>query len=158
MFCLISPRHSTHHITSTWLLTRRHFSYTGSDIVADVSYDLWLAASSGGTNEYEIMVWLAALGGAGPISSTGSTIATPTIGGYTWDLYTGPNGDTTVYSFVASSEIESWSGDMMDFFTYLVDNEGVSSSKYITSLQAGTEPFTGTDAVFSTTKYTMSVE
>lgn len=104
------------------------------------------------------MVWLAALGGAGPISSTGSAVATPTIAGSSWSLYSGTNGDTTVYSFVASSTIESFDGDLMEFFTYLVDNEGVSSSKYITSLQAGTEPFTGTDAVFSTTSYTISVE
>lgn len=122
-----------------------------------MSYDLWLASSADGDNEYEIMIWLAALGGAGPISSTGSSVATPTIGGYSWDLYSGTNGDTTVYSFVASSDIESWSGDMMDFFTYLVENEGVSSSKYITQLQAGTEPFTGTDAVFTTSSYSISV-
>lgn len=104
------------------------------------------------------MVWLAALGGAGPISSTGSTIATPEIAGSSWSLYTGPNGDVTVYSFVATSEIEDFSADMMDFLNYLVENEGVSSSKYITKLQAGTEPFTGTDAIFSTTSYTMTVE
>lgn len=123
-----------------------------------MSYDLWLAGSSGGTNEYEIMVWLAAIGGAGPISSTGSAVATPTIAGSSWSLYSGTNGDTTVYSFVASSQIENFSGDMMEFFTYLVENQGLSSSKWITSLQAGTEPFTGSDAVFSTTSYTMSVE
>lgn len=138
-------------------LTPSH-SYTGSDIVADVSYDLWLAPTSGGTNSYEIMVWLAALGGAGPISSTGSAVATPSIADATWELYSGTNGDTTVYSFVASSEIEDFSGDMMDFFNYLVSNEGVSDSLYVTQLQAGTEPFTGTDAVFSTTSYTISVE
>lgn len=126
--------------------------------MADVSYDLWLAPTSGGTNSYEIMVWLAALGGAGPISSSGSAVATPTIGGYSWSLYSGTNGDTTVLSFVATSKIESWSGDMMDFFNYLVENEGVSDSLYITQLQAGTEPFTGTDAVFTTTAYTISVE
>lgn len=45
------------------------WSYTGSDIVADVSYDLFTSSSAGGSNEYEIMIWLAALGGAGPISS-----------------------------------------------------------------------------------------
>lgn len=139
-------------------LTLVHHSYTGSDLVADVSYDLWLASTADGNNEYEIMVWLAALGGAGPISSTGSAVATPTIGGQSWSLYSGPNGDTTVYSFVAASSVESWSGDMLDFLTYLVENEGVSSDKYITSLQAGTEPFTGTDAVFTTTSYSMSVE
>ncbi|KUI56554.1 Xyloglucan-specific endo-beta-1,4-glucanase A [Cytospora mali] len=139
-------------IPSTW-----KWSYSGSDIVADVSYDLWLAPTSGGTNAYEIMVWLAALGGAGPISSTGSAVATATIGDHSFKLYSGPNGDTTVYSFVATETIESFSGDMMDFFNYLVDNEGVSDSYYITSLQAGTEPFTGSDAVFSTSAYSLTV-
>ncbi|CAN8099807.1 unnamed protein product [Discula destructiva] len=140
-------------IPSTW-----DWSYSGSDIVADVSYDLWLAPSAGADNTYEIMVWVAALGGAGPISSTGSAVATPQIAGSTWSLYSGTNGATTVLSFVAESSIESFSGDMMEFFQYLVDNEGVSDSLYITQLQAGTEPFTGTDAVFSTTSYSLSVE
>ncbi|ROW01630.1 hypothetical protein VSDG_02015 [Cytospora chrysosperma] len=139
-------------IPSTW-----EWSYDGSDFVADVSYDLWLAPTSGGTNAYEIMVWLGAYGGAGPISSTGSAVATPTIGGHSFELYSGPNGDTTVYSFVATETVTSFSGDMMDFFSYLVDNEGVSDSNYITSLQAGTEPFTGSDCVFSTTAYSISV-
>jgi hypothetical protein len=109
-----------------------------------VAYDLWLAPSSTAANKYEIMVWLAAYGGAGPISSTGSTpIATPTINGVTWNLFEGPNGDTSVFSFVASQTITNWSGDMNKFFSYLVSSQGVSSSMVITSLQAGTEPFTG---------------
>lgn len=103
------------------------------------------------------MVWLAAYGGAGPISSTGSAIATATIGSYTFKLYSGPNGDTTVYSFVATSTITNFSGDLNLFFQYLINHEGVSSSLYITSLQAGTEPFTGTNAVMTTSAYTISV-
>lgn len=103
------------------------------------------------------MVWLAALGEAGPISSTGSAIATPTIGGTTWDLYSGPNGDTTVYSFVASSEVTSFSADLLEFYTYLVSNEGFSTSQYIQSVGAGTEPFTGTDGQLTTTLYTVSI-
>lgn len=126
--------------------------------MADVSYDLWLAPTSGGTNSYEIMVWLAALGGAGPISSSGSAIATVTIAGSSWKLYSGTNGATTVYSFVATSQVKSFSGDMMDFFDYLTTNEGVSKSLYVTQLQAGTEPFTGTNAVFSTSSYSITVE
>jgi xyloglucan-specific endo-beta-1,4-glucanase len=133
-------------------------SYTGSDIVADVSYDMFTSSSADGSDEYEIMVWVAALGGAGPISSSGSTIATPTIGDVTWDLYSGPNGDTTVYSFVASSEQTSFSGDLLDFFDYLEEYEGFSSSQYLLSIQAGTEPFTGSDAELYTTAYSVSVE
>ncbi|ROV87737.1 hypothetical protein VMCG_10587 [Cytospora schulzeri] len=143
---------SVSSINSIW-----KWSYTGSNIVADVSYDLWLAPTSGGTNAYEIMIWLAAYGGAGPISSTGSAIATATIGSHTFKLYSGPNGDTTVYSFVATSTITSFSGDLNLFFQYLIKNQGVSSSMYITSLQAGTEPFTGTNAVMTTSSYTISI-
>jgi len=90
------------------------------------------------------MVWLAALGGAGPISSTGSPIATVTINGVSWKVYVGPNGSMTVYSFVASSTVTSFSGDLLEFFKYLENNQGLSSSLYLIDVQAGTEPFTGT--------------
>jgi hypothetical protein len=129
------------------------YSYTGSDIVADVSYDMFLGTSSSASASYEIMVWLAALGGAGPISSTGSPIATPTIGGITFKLFKGPNGSTTVFSFVASSEVTNFNGDLMNFFSYLISSQGVSSSQYLQSLGAGTEPFTGSNAVLTTTGY-----
>jgi len=41
------------------------WTYTGSNVVADVSYDMFTSSKAGGSNEFEIMVWLAALGGAG---------------------------------------------------------------------------------------------
>lgn len=130
--------------------------YTGTSIVADVSYDMFTSSTATGANEYEIMIWLAALGGAGPISSTGSPVATPTINGISWKLYSGPNGDTTVYSFVAASEVTSFSGDIKLFLTWLADNEGYSTSQYVTSIGAGTEPFTGTSAVLSVSAYSIS--
>jgi len=140
-------------IPTTW-----DWSYSGSSIVADVSYDMFTAASASGSSEYEIMIWLAALGGAGPISSTGSPVSTPTIGGVVWKLYSGPNGATTVYSFVAESEQTSFSGDLKAFFTYLESSEGYSSSQYLTSIGAGTEPFTGTDAVLTTSAYKIVID
>lgn len=112
-------------------------------MIADVSYDLWLAPSVGADNTYEIMIWLGSYGGAGPISSTGSAIATVTIGGIAWKLYKGPNGNTTVFSFVAPSNQGNYSGDLNLFFKYLTASQGVSTSSVITSLQAGTEPFSG---------------
>ncbi|RDW74983.1 hypothetical protein BP6252_06125 [Coleophoma cylindrospora] len=139
-------------IPTTW-----DWSYTGTSIVADVSYDMFTSSSASGSDEYEIMVWLAAIGGAGPISSTGSSVGTVTVGGVTFKLYSGPNGSTTVYSFVAESEATSFSGDLLDFYTYLESNEGFSSSQYLLSIGAGTEPFTGTSAVFTTSKYSVSI-
>ncbi|KAF4768073.1 hypothetical protein N7455_000356 [Penicillium solitum] len=120
------------------------WSYSNTNIVADVAYDLFLSSTPTGSEEYEIMVWLAALGGAGPISSTGKTIATVTLNGVEWDVWVGPNGQMTVYSFVAKSTVTDFSGDLLDFFDYLVKNQGLPNDKYLKTVQAGTEPFTGT--------------
>ncbi|KAJ5629932.1 hypothetical protein N7528_003589 [Penicillium herquei] len=139
-------------IESTW-----EWSYSNTDIDADVAYDMFLASSADGSDEYEIMVWLAALGGAGPISSTGSSVGSTTVGGVEFSLYSGPNGDTTVYSFVASETTTDFSGDLKEFFTYLIDNEGLSSSLYLVDVQAGTEPFTGSDTTLTTSAYTVTV-
>jgi len=139
-------------IPSTW-----DWSYTGTSVVADVAYDMFTSSSATGSDEYEIMIWLAAIGGAGPISSTGSTVATPTIDGVSWKLYSGPNGDTTVYSFVAASETTSFSGDLKAFFTYLESSFSFPSSQYLLSIGAGSETFTGTSAVFTTSAYSCVV-
>jgi len=113
-------------------------------MVADVSYDLWLAPSVGAANKYEIMIWLGSYGGAGPISEQNKpAIAKPTIAGTTWSLFKGPNGDTTVFSFVAPSNIGNFKADLLPFLTYLTKNQGVPSTYVATSFQAGTEPFVG---------------
>ncbi|TGO14886.1 hypothetical protein BTUL_0047g00480 [Botrytis tulipae] len=140
-------------IPSTW-----DWTYTGSNIVADVSYDLFSSTKGTGNADYEIMIWLSALGGAGPISSTGSTpIATPTIAGVSWKLFSGLNGSTRVYSFVASSTVNKFSGDLKTFLTYLTSSQGYPASQFLTTIQAGTEPFTGSNAVFKTTAYSVSL-
>lgn len=129
-------------IPSKWSYTQ-----TGSSVVADVSYDMFTSSSANGAHQYEIMIWLAALGGAGPISSTygqyGATpVATTTIAGTTWKLYKGPNGSTTVFSFVAEQQVTNFSGDLISFFKFLESDQGLPSSQYLTSIGAGTEPFT----------------
>ncbi|KAF2093768.1 endoglucanase A precursor [Rhizodiscina lignyota] len=140
-------------VSTTW-----SWSYTGSDIVADVAYDMFTSSSPGGSDEYEVMIWLAALGGAGPISSTGSPIDTPTVAGHSWKLYNGMNGAMNVYSFVTSGDsIEDFSADIADFFTYLESEQSMPSSQYLLSIQAGTEPFSGTDAKLTTTAYSVAL-
>lgn len=62
-----------------------------------------------------------------------------------------------VYSFVAQSTTNSFSGDMRDFFTYLESNQGLSSDLYLVDVQAGTEPFSGSNAVFTVSDYSVSV-
>lgn len=51
------------------------WSYSGDGLIADVAYDMFTSSSAGGDEEFEIMVWLGALGGAGPISSMSNSLA-----------------------------------------------------------------------------------
>lgn len=104
-------------------------SYTGSDVVANVAYDAFTSSTSSGDTEYEVMIWLAAIGGAGPISSTGSEIATPTVAGTSWNLYYGLNGSMKVYSFVAASQVTNFNGDVKEFLTYLTESQGLPASQ-----------------------------
>ncbi|KAG7053429.1 glycosyl hydrolase family 12 [Colletotrichum paranaense] len=139
-------------IPSTW-----NWSYSGTGLVANVAYDLFTSSTATGSAQYEIMIWLGSLGGAGPISATGSAIATPTVAGRTWNLYKGVNGQMTVFSFVAPSNVQSFSGDLKAFATYLINSQGLPSSQILQSIGAGTEPFVGSNAKFTTTAYTASL-
>ncbi|KAJ3745776.1 glycoside hydrolase family 12 protein [Lentinula detonsa] len=142
-------------IPTTW-----SWSYTSasSDLVADVSYDTWLsndASSSGSssTSTFEIMIWLSSRGGAGP---AGSQIGTADVNGATWNLFQGVVETWTVFSFVAPSEITNFNSDLLPFYSFLVDNHGVSSSQFLVQAQAGTEPFVGS-ATLSTSSYAISI-
>ncbi|TDL19683.1 glycoside hydrolase family 12 protein [Rickenella mellea] len=137
-------------IPSTW-----HWSYTqATNVVADVSYDLWLSNSAGGSHTYEVMVWLSARGGAGP---AGSQIATVTVNGGSWKLYRGTVGNWTVFSFVTNQgELTNFSQDLKPFFNLLSSSYGVPKTSYFVGAGAGTEPFTGT-ATLTTSAYSMAV-
>ncbi|KAI7691729.1 hypothetical protein KC353_g18963, partial [Hortaea werneckii] len=138
------------------------WKYTGDSLTADVAYDMFTSSSADGSEEFEIMVWLANLN-AGPISSSYSasgdaeTIATPTVAGYDWSLYKGSNGAQTVYSFLPSDSINSFSGDMYEFFTYLINNQEFDESQYLVSAGAGTEAFVGQNAEFTVSAYSLEI-
>lgn len=131
-------------------------SYTGSNIIADVAYDMFTSSSTGGSAEYEVMIWLAALGGAGPITSTGSPVASVTIENVAWNLYDGYNGAMHVFSFVAPKQVTKFNGDLAAFFKYLISSQGMPSSQYLQSVGAGTEPFTGSNAVFDVSTFSLT--
>ncbi|ETK77160.1 hypothetical protein L915_16594 [Phytophthora nicotianae] len=130
--------------------------YSGK-VVADVAYDLFTSSTAKGEKEFEIMIWLAAIGGAGPISSTGKAIDTTTIAGNEWSVYSGPNGQMMVYSFVASKQVENFEGDLMEFFNYLVKSQKFKTSQYLIKVECGTEPFVGNDVTMTVSKYSATV-
>ncbi|KAH7345630.1 glycoside hydrolase family 12 protein [Rhizoctonia solani] len=137
-------------IPTGWYWT---YSSASSNLVSNVSYDLWLSTTSGGSSTDEIMIWLSSRGGAGP---AGSQIATATVNGVSWKLFKGTVSTWTVWSFVAPSELTGYNSDLKPFFTYLINSQGLSNSKYLTGVQAGTEPFVGS-ATLTTTEYSVTV-
>ena len=134
-------------------------SYSGSALRANVAYDTFVGTSCTSAQAYEVMVWLGVYGGVSPLSNDGYPpipTATPTIGNYVFDLIVGTNGATTVYSFVAQTNITSYSGDLLAFFKYLETNEKMPATDYLQIIQAGSEVFTGSGAELLTSGYTIS--
>lgn len=128
-----------------------------ADITGDVSYDAFLAPECNGPGDkhpYEIMVWLAALGGLNPIGTAGPTVQ---IGSSSFVLWSGTNSQTgsQVFSFVAAKTMNTFDGDLMDFFNYLTKNNGVDAGLMLTTVQAGTEVGTGS-ATFTSSKYSIA--
>ncbi|GAA2405976.1 cellulose binding domain-containing protein [Streptomyces glaucosporus] len=118
-------------------------SYTYvNNAVYNASYDIWLDPTprKDGVNRTEIMIWLNRVG---PIQPIGSRVGTASVGGRSWEVWTGSNGSNDVISFVAPSAIGSMSFDVMDFVDETVRRGMAQPSWYLTSVQAGFEPWQG---------------
>ncbi|MGC0372840.1 GH12 family glycosyl hydrolase domain-containing protein [Streptomyces sp. SAI-229] len=115
------------------------YGYVG-DAVYNASYDIWLDPTprTDGVNRTEIMIWLNKVG---PIQPIGSQVGTATVAGRTWQVWSGGNGSNDVLSFVAPSAISSWSFDVMDFVEETVARGMAQNDWYLTSVQAGFEPW-----------------
>ncbi|MFF1272616.1 cellulose binding domain-containing protein [Streptomyces marokkonensis] len=110
------------------------------DAVYNASYDIWLDPTprTDGVNRTEIMIWFNKVG---PIQPIGSQVGTATVGGRSWQVWSGSNGSNDVLSFVAPSAISSWSFDVMDFVRETVARGMAQNDWYLTSIQAGFEPW-----------------
>jgi len=106
------------------------WSYSTLDLRANVAYDVFTAADANHANsggDYELMIWLARLGGIYPI---GKSVGSVALAGRSWDLWVGMNGQMQVYSFVAAEPVMTFSADVKLFFNYLQ-----TSYKYPASTQ-----------------------
>ncbi|NEC88489.1 cellulose binding domain-containing protein [Streptomyces sp. SID12501] len=115
------------------------YSYV-SNAVYDAAYDIWLDPTprTDGVSRTEIMIWFNKVGSVQPI---GSPIGNATVGGREWQVWSGSNGSNDVLSFVAPSAISSWNFDVMDFARQAVSRGLAQNNWYLTSVQAGFEPW-----------------
>jgi hypothetical protein len=108
----------------------------------NASYDIWLDPTprTNGVNAQEIMIWFNRQGSIQPI---GSRVGSATVGGRTWEVWQGSNGSNAVVSYVAPGPIASWSFSVLDFINDVKNRGAITDSWYLTSIQAGFEPWIG---------------
>jgi hypothetical protein len=117
-------------------------SYRYAGGTYNASYDIWLdpTPKTNGVNQMEIMIWF---NRQGPIQPIGSAVGNTTIAGRSWQVWRGSNGSNNVISYVASSTINSWSFNVLDFVNDVRARGAITNSWYLTSIQAGFEPWNG---------------
>ncbi len=118
------------------------YTYPGTGTY-DASYDIWLNPTpiTTGVNQQEIMIWF---NHVGPIQPVGSVVGNTTIDGRSFVVWEGSNGSNNVVSYVAASPMSSWNDfNVLGFVDNTETLEPVTNSWYLTSIQAGFEPWTG---------------
>jgi hypothetical protein len=108
----------------------------------NASYDIWLdpTPKTNGVNQMEIMIWF---NRQGPIQPIGGVTGNTTIGGRGWQVWQGSNGSNNVISYVAQSPITSWGFSVLDFLNDVRSRGMINAWWYLTSIQAGFEPWNG---------------
>lgn len=110
--------------------------------VWDAAYDIWFdptPRTNGQNTGAEVMIWLNRLG---PIQPVGSQVATVNLAGATWAVWFGNIG-WNVISYVRTSGTSSASFTVDTFYSDAVNRGYAQRSWYLTSIQAGFEPWVG---------------
>jgi hypothetical protein len=129
--------------TSTFATIRSSVSmtYPGSG-TWDAAYDIWFdptPRTDGQNTGAEIMIWLNHQGSIQPV---GSRVGTASIAGGTWDVWFGNIG-WNVVSYVRTSATSSMNYTVNDFYSDAISRGHAQRSWYLTSIQAGFEPWIG---------------
>jgi hypothetical protein len=126
-----STRYVGKTITSLASLTSSYNVTVPSSGAYNTAYDVW---DSGKTKE--IMLWVNYNGAVGPL---GSSIGNVTLGGHTWTVYVGNNGNNDVYSFLRTSDSTSGTVNILSILKWLKDTKGYVSNFTVGDVQLGWE-------------------
>ncbi|MFC6081723.1 GH12 family glycosyl hydrolase domain-containing protein [Sphaerisporangium aureirubrum] len=117
-------------------------TYPSSAGVYDAAYDLWFdptARTDGQNTGAEVMIWLNHTGQVQPV---GSRVGTVNLAGATWDVWFGNSG-WNVISYVRTTSTTSIDFNVSTFWNDVVSRGYGQTSWYMTSVQAGFEPWVG---------------
>lgn len=121
---------------------RSSVSYTYASGTYNASYDLWFDPTprrDGQNTGAELMIWLNRQGGIQPI---GSQVGTVNLAGATWEVWYG-NVGWNVISYVRTSPATSIDFAIDTFYSDAISRGYAQRSWYLTSVQAGFEPWVG---------------
>ncbi|RBM05058.1 hypothetical protein [Streptomyces sp. PT12] len=97
----------------------------------NTTFDLW-----DDDYDHEIMLWL---NWTGPVGPLGTQVGTATLGGHTWDVYTGSNGSNNVYSFLRHGDSSRGEIDLVPILDWITAQGWMSASEVIGDVQFGYE-------------------
>ena len=110
----------------------------------DVAYDVWFnqtSTTSGQPNGTEVMVWINHSGFPQPF---GSKVATVSIDGGSWDVWTGRQSSWNIVSYVRTSGVTSVSNlNLLPFFSDAVSRGSLQTSWWLIDVEMGFEIWTG---------------
>jgi hypothetical protein len=131
-------------------------SYPNNGSVYDASYDIWFdptPRTDGQNTGAELMVWL---NHTGSVHAAGSQVGTVNIEGANWDVWYGNYG-WNVVSYVRQSPTSSINFNVASFYRDMVNRRYAQNSWYLTSVQAGFEPWVnGTGLAVNNFSYTVN--
>jgi Cellulose binding domain/Glycosyl hydrolase family 12/IPT/TIG domain len=110
----------------------------------DVAYDIWFnqtSTTSGQPNGTEVMVWINHNGFPQPF---GSQVATVTIDGASWAVWTGRQSSWNIVSYVRNPGVTSVSNlNLLPFFSDAVSRGSLETSWWLIDVEMGFEVWTG---------------
>jgi len=110
----------------------------------DAAYDIWFnqtSTTSGQPNGTEIMIWINHQGVPQPF---GSDVATATIDGASYQVWTGNQSSWKIVSYVATTPVTSVSNlNLLPFFADAVSRGSLESSWWLIDVEYGFEIWTG---------------
>jgi len=110
----------------------------------DSAYDIWFnqtSTTNGQPNGTEVMIWINHGGSPQPF---GSQVATATIDGASWAVWTGRQSSWNIVSYVRQPPVNSVSNlDLKPFFSDAVGRGSLNSSWWLIDVEFGFEVWTG---------------
>jgi xyloglucan-specific endo-beta-1,4-glucanase len=135
-------------IPISWLWSYKHAKGT----TANVGYDIFGFGNGPTATNWQLLIWLGSYG----MQPSGSKFGTVNLGHVTFDVYTDEILKVKTHFFVARSPQTDFTGDLLDFFNYCVDNLGIDKDYNVYNVQGGTKVYQGLQATFSSSRFSLA--